>query len=34
MNNLMAIINRQKEFSEKTFGPGQRDQGIIDHIKK
>ena len=34
MNNLMAIINRQRAFSLRTFGPGQRDQGIIDHIKK
>lgn len=34
MSDLIELINRQKEWSEKTFGPGQRDQGIIDHIKK
>ena len=34
MNNLMAIINRQKAFSLKTFGPGPRDAGVLDHIKK
>lgn len=32
--DFIRIITRQKEFSEKTFGPGKRDDGIIDHIKK
>ena len=34
MNNLLAIINRQRAFSTATFGPGPRDAGLIDHIKK
>lgn len=25
---------RQKEFSENTYGPGARHQGVIDHIRK
>ena len=32
--NMAAIIQRQRDFSEKTFGPNQRTAGIIDHIKK
>ena len=28
------IIKNQISFSEKTFGPGQRGAGLIDHIKK
>lgn len=32
--NMIAIMQRQKEFSKKTFGPHQRTAGIIDHIKK
>jgi hypothetical protein len=27
-------LHRQKKFSEKTFGPGPRDRGIVDHIRK
>lgn len=27
-------IARQAEWSEKTFGPGDRTLGVIDHIKK
>lgn len=27
-------IARQKAWSEKTFGPGKRTKGVIDHIKK
>ncbi len=27
-------LNRTKDFSEKTFGPGYRYRGILDHIKK
>jgi len=32
--DLEKYINQQIKFSTKTFGPGQRDEGIIDHIKK
>jgi Protein of unknown function (DUF550) len=32
--DLIAHIKRQIEWSEKTFGPGDRTEGIIDHIKK
>jgi len=32
--NLALHIYKQREFSEKTFGPGQRTDGVIDHIKK
>jgi hypothetical protein len=31
---LIAYLEQQKRFSEKTFGPGPRTQGVIDHIKK
>jgi len=27
-------ITRQKAFSEKAFGPGERNAGILDHIRK
>lgn len=29
-----AHLNRQREFSERTFGPGSRTEGVIDHIRK
>lgn len=32
--DLIKYIESQKEWSLKTFGPGSRDNGIIDHIKK
>ena len=32
--DLYAHLKRQAEFSRKTFGPGRRTQGVIDHIKK
>lgn len=32
--NLIEHLNRQIEFSEKTFGPGTRASGIVDHIRK
>lgn len=32
--NFVDFIERKKQFSLKTFGPGQRVSGIIDHIKK
>lgn len=32
--NLLDHLAVQREFSEKTFGPGPRTAGIIDHIQK
>jgi len=32
--DLIGIIYRQRDFSRKTFGPGTRTRGIIDHIRK
>jgi len=32
--DLAAHLRRQKAFSEKTFGPGTRTKGVIDHIRK
>lgn len=32
--NFEQHLHRQRNFSEKTFGPGQRTQGVIDHIRK
>jgi hypothetical protein len=32
--DLVAHVRRQKEFSEKTFGPGTRFYGVLDHIEK
>lgn len=32
--DLVAHLQRQRAWSEKTFGPGSRVKGIIDHIKK
>jgi hypothetical protein len=29
-----AHLHRQRDWSEKTFGPGPRTKGIIDHIRK
>lgn len=31
---LSEYIDRQKEWSSKTFGPGRRTRGIGEHIKK
>lgn len=31
---LVAYLHRQITFSQKTFGPGARHQGVIDHIRK
>lgn len=31
---LERHINRQKTFSKRTFGPGERLQGVLDHIRK
>jgi hypothetical protein len=32
--NLKQHLVRQRVFSERTFGPGPRTAGIIDHIRK
>lgn len=32
--DLVAHLHHQKAFSEKTFGPGERTKGILDHIRK
>ena len=34
MNSLMWYLNRQREWSERTFGPGRRTGGITAHIEK
>ena len=34
MFDLVAHIRRQRDFSERTFGPGQRTEGVLDHIRK
>jgi hypothetical protein len=32
--DLITYLRRQKLFSERTFGPGMRTSGVIDHIRK
>lgn len=32
--DLVAHIHRQRAFSLKTFGPGERLAGVLDHIRK
>lgn len=32
--DLVAHLERQRAFSQQTFGPGQRTQGVLDHIRK
>ena len=32
--DLLAHIRRHMEFSARTFGPGPRAAGVIDHIRK
>ena len=32
--DLIKHLRRQMEFSQKTFGPGNRTKGVIDHIRK
>ena len=32
--DLVNHLRRQREFSLRTFGPGPRTQGVIDHIRK
>lgn len=31
--DLVKHLHRQRAFSERTFGPGTRAQGVIDHIR-
>lgn len=30
----VAHLTRQRQFSERTFGPGPRTKGVLDHIRK
>lgn len=32
--DLLAHLQRQRAFSERTFGPGARSAGVVDHIRK
>lgn len=32
--DLVAHLKRQRDFSLKTFGPGARTKGVVDHIRK
>lgn len=32
--DLIAHLYRQREFSFRTFGPGQRAKGVVEHIRK
>lgn len=32
--DLIQHLERQRAWSEKTFGPGERTQGVMDHIRK
>lgn len=32
--DLVAHLRRQREFSQRTFGPGARTAGVLDHIRK
>ena len=32
--DLVAHLHRQRDFSLKTYGPGLRTKGVVDHIKK
>ncbi|CRY35164.1 dATP/dGTP pyrophosphohydrolase domain-containing protein [Burkholderia pseudomallei] len=32
--DILAHLQRQREFSERTFGPGARTAGVCDHIRK
>ena len=34
MFDFRAHLHRQRLFSERTFGPGPRDAGIVAHIRK
>lgn len=32
--DIIDHLQKQKEWSEKTFGPGERSVGVVDHIRK
>ena len=32
--DLVEHLSRQREWSKKTFGPGRRTEGVLDHIGK
>jgi hypothetical protein len=32
--DLVAHLERQREFSSRTFGPGARTAGVVDHIRR
>jgi hypothetical protein len=32
--DLVEHLRRQRDFSERTFGPGEATAGIVDHIRK
>lgn len=32
--DFFAHLGRQREWSERTFGPGPRSAGVIDHIRR
>lgn len=32
--DLVTHLHRQIAFSERTFGPGERTEGVVDHITK
>ena len=32
--DLVSHLYRQSEFTLRTFGPGERTQGLLDHIRK
>ena len=32
--DFWSHLHRQRQWSEKTFGPGSRSQGVVDHIRK
>ena len=32
--DMLAHLRRQREWSERTFGPGARTAGVVDHIRK
>lgn len=34
MFDFEAHLTRQREFSDRTFGPGARTAGVVDHIRK
>ncbi len=34
VDHFAAHLQRQRDFSERTFGPGQRTKGVCDHIRK